>query len=171
MTWRTRLVQFPGGLLEVLAYEGESANEPGVYMEHFLPVGQNGDRPQGEAMLYKPTALGYLRTDVSGASRFWDESQIRDLAARLGYDFSGMVRYDPLSGRRPLARLKAQATRLDAQAVIVPGSDHFEGGQVPQSLLRQLDLIIVSPEETHTRRPTSPRGPDADVVNRRPWPR
>ncbi|WP_405137647.1 hypothetical protein [Nocardia sp. NBC_01388] len=93
---------------------------------------------------------------MSGTNRFWDESQIRDLAARLGYDFSGMVRYDPLSGRPPLARLKAQATRLDAQAVIAPGPDHFEGGQVPQSLIRQLDLIIVSPEETHTRRPTSP---------------
>lgn len=131
MTWRTRLTEFPGGLLETRVYEDES----------------DDDQPQGEEMHYKPAALGYLRSDVSGVSQLWDEAQIRRLASRLGYDFSGMVLYDPLSGRPPLARLKAQATRLDAEAVIVPGADHFEGGQVPESLVRQLDVITVSLRE------------------------
>ncbi|MFI1918990.1 hypothetical protein [Nocardia sp. NPDC020380] len=107
-------------------------------------------------MRYKPTALGYVRTDVSGISQLWDESQIRKLATRLSYDFSGMVVYDPNSGRPPLARLKAQATRLDAEAVIVPGPEHFEGSEIPGTLVQQLDVITVHPEETYARRSMPP---------------
>ncbi|MGW4243510.1 hypothetical protein [Nocardia sp. NPDC004722] len=102
-------------------------------------------------MRYKPTALGYVRTDVSGIAQLWDESQIRGLAERLGYDFSGMVVYDPNSGRPPLAQLRAQATRLDAEAVLVPGSEHFEGGEIPGLLIQQLDVITVHPEDVHAR--------------------
>ncbi|MVU78243.1 hypothetical protein GPX89_13440 [Nocardia sp. ET3-3] len=102
-------------------------------------------------MRYKPTALGYLRTDVSGIGQLWDESQIRRLAARLGYDFADMVVYDPVSRRPPLARLRAQTTRLDAEAVIVPSPEHFEGGKVPEALIQQIDVITVHPEETYAR--------------------
>ncbi len=103
-------------------------------------------------MRWKPTCLGYIRTDVSGLAQLWDQSQIRKLATRLGYDFADMVVYDPKFGRPPLARLRAQATRLDAEAVIVPGPEHFEGGEVPGTLVQQLDVITVSPEETYARR-------------------
>ncbi|MGV9410494.1 hypothetical protein ACWDOP_11315 [Nocardia sp. NPDC003693] len=107
-------------------------------------------------MRYRPTCLGYLRTDVSGAARLRDEDRIRNLAARLGYDFAGAVVFDPSSGRPPLAGLKAQATRLDAEAVIVPGPEHFEGGRVPEGLVRRLDVITVEPEQTYARRAVSP---------------
>ncbi|UFS93199.1 hypothetical protein [Nocardia huaxiensis] len=123
MGWRTRLAEFPGGC--------------------FLPV-------RGE-MRYRPTALGYIRTDVSGIGQLWDESQIRALAGRLGYDFAGVVVYDPTCGRPPLARLKVQVTLLDAEAVIVPGVEHFEGGQVPGSLVARADVITCHPEETFAR--------------------
>ncbi|MFD0000344.1 hypothetical protein [Nocardia sp. NPDC127526] len=103
-------------------------------------------------MRYKPTALGYLNVDVSGIGRLWDESRIRELAEGLGYDFAGMVIFDPRALRPPLAKLKALATRLDAEAVIVPGVEHFEGGRVPASLVEQVDVITVSPEQTHARR-------------------
>ncbi len=103
-------------------------------------------------MRYKATILGYLRTDVSGMSQLWDESQLRRRAAQLGYDYAGTVVFDPASGRPPLARLKAQATRLDADAVIVPGTAHFEGGQVPGSLVRRVDVITLYPAETYARR-------------------
>ncbi|MFI1918603.1 hypothetical protein [Nocardia sp. NPDC020380] len=107
-------------------------------------------------MRYQPTALGYLRTDVSGTSQLWDESRMRALAARLGYDFSGIIVHDPSSGRPPLARLKSHATRLDAEAVIVPGPQHFEDGQIPNSLLQQLDVLTVSPENTYSREAQPP---------------
>ncbi|QDP83998.1 hypothetical protein FOH10_34400 [Nocardia otitidiscaviarum] len=107
-------------------------------------------------MQYRRTAIGYLRTDVSGIARFHDESQIRTLATRLGYDFADMIVYDPKFGRPPLARLKAQATRLAAEAVIVPGPEHFESGRVPPSLVEKLDVITVTPETTYTRRTTPP---------------
>ncbi|WP_245717546.1 hypothetical protein [Nocardia jejuensis] len=89
-------------------------------------------------------------------AQLWDQGQIRKLATRLGYDFSDMVIYDPKFERPPLARLRAQATRLDAEAVIVPSAEHFEDGRIPGSLVRQLDVITVSPEETYARRAISP---------------
>ncbi|RDI42517.1 hypothetical protein [Nocardia mexicana] len=34
MEWRTRIFEFPGGMLEVQAYEGESVDDgPGIYLE------------------------------------------------------------------------------------------------------------------------------------------
>lgn len=155
MNWQTRLFEFPGGVLEACGHGDESDDAPGIYLEC-----QSGDREDyrllGAGMRYKATALGYLRTDVSRISQLWDEAQMRRLASRLGYDFAGIVIYDPLSGRSPLARLKAQATRLDAEAVIVPSPEHFEDGQIPASLVRQLDVITVGPEETYARRAISP---------------
>lgn len=151
MAWSTRLFEFPGGVLEVRADGNDDDDNPGVYLEF------NASDQESEAeMRYKPTCLGYIRIDVSGIGQLWDESQIRRLALRLGYDFAEMVLYDPRTDRPPLARLKAQATRLDAEAVIVPGPEHFEGGEIPDSLVRQLDVITVSPEETYARRATSP---------------
>ncbi|MFE3051962.1 hypothetical protein [Nocardia sp. NPDC059239] len=77
-----------------------------------------------------------------------------------------MVVYDPKSGRPPLARLKAQATRLDAEAVIVPGPEHFADGQIPSSLVRRLDVITIHPEETYARRAVLPL-PDLPPVKPR----
>ncbi|MBF6181684.1 hypothetical protein [Nocardia otitidiscaviarum] len=109
-------------------------------------------------MRSRPTAIGYLRTDVSGTARLRDQHEIHRLAERLGYDFADMIVYDPKFGRPPLARLKAQATRLDAEAVIVPGPEHFDGGRVPESLVGRLDVVTVRPEETYARR-AAPPGP------------
>ncbi|MEV6773032.1 hypothetical protein AB0N05_30805 [Nocardia sp. NPDC051030] len=102
-------------------------------------------------MRYRPTALGYLRTDVSRLSQAWDEAQIRKLAERFGYDFAGMVIHDPSTDRPPLARLKSRATRLAAEAVITPAPTHFEGATIPDSLIAQLDVITVDPEHTYAR--------------------
>ncbi|WP_306363766.1 hypothetical protein [Nocardia sp. CC227C] len=149
MTRRSRLGEFPGGVLEINAYDDDPADgQPGVYLEIYHAA---DDAQRGTEMRYRATAIGYLRTDISGVAQFRDEGQIRKLAARLGYDFADMIVYDPKFGRPPLARLKAQATRLDADAVIVPGPEHFEGGQVPGSLVRQVDVITVTPEETYAR--------------------
>lgn len=102
-------------------------------------------------MKFRPTAVGYLRTDVSGATRLVDESEIRKVADRLGYDFADMIVYDPVFQRPPLARLKAQTTRLSASAVIVPSLDHFVPPSVPEELVLALDVITVSPHNTYAR--------------------
>lgn len=102
-------------------------------------------------MRYRPTALGYLRTDVSGIVQLWDESRIRQTASHLGFDLAAIIVYDPLSGRPPLARLKAQATRLDAEAVIVPDLTHLENSGIPASISGRLELIAVSPEQSYPR--------------------
>ncbi|MFJ9368898.1 hypothetical protein ACIRRA_31370 [Nocardia sp. NPDC101769] len=154
---RTRLFRFPGGVLELQSTGDEAQNYSGFYLEIHGHIPIDGHEDQGAVMRWKPTCLGYLRTDVSGLAQLWDQSQIRKLATRLGYDFADMVVYDPRFGRPPLARLRAQATRLDAEAVIVPSPEHFEGKEIPGTLVQQLDVITVSPEETYSRRSMPPR--------------
>ncbi|WP_458687292.1 hypothetical protein [Nocardia tengchongensis] len=156
MNRRTRLYEFPGGVFELQANEDDSEDYVGFYLEFPGRGVLIGPDDKGAVMRYKPAALGYLRTDVSGISQLWDETQIRRLAERFGYDFCGMIVFDPKSKRPPLARLRAQATRLDAEAVIVPGPQHFEGGQVPGALVQQVDVITVSPEATYARRAMPP---------------
>ncbi|MFE3190522.1 hypothetical protein ACFXHA_16015 [Nocardia sp. NPDC059240] len=156
-TPRTRLFEFPGGVLELQSNSQDSAEDYGGF---FLQLNDStaidGHDDQRAVMRYTPTALGYLRTDVSGVSQQWDESEIRRLAARYGYDLAEIVLYDPVSGRPPFARLKAQATRLDAEAVFVPSLSHFEDGQAPCSLVQRLDVVTVHPESTYSRRVPPP---------------
>lgn len=156
MNRRTRLYEFPGGVFELQANGDDSEDYDGFYLQFKDSYVLDGHEERGAVMRYKPTCLGYLRTDVSGLAQLWDQSQIRKLATRLGYDFADMVIYDPRFGRPPLARLKAQASRLDAEAVIVPSLEHFEGAEVPGTLVVQLDVITVTPEETYARRMMPP---------------
>lgn len=148
MSSRTRVFVFPGGLLEVAADSDGADDGTGIYLECFGSSDGNDDieQQEGEVMRYRPTALGYLRTDVSGIGQLWDESRIRHTATRLGFDLAAIILYDPLTGRPPLARLKAQATRLRAEAVIVPGLTHFEDGRIPPAITLKLDVITVCPE-------------------------
>lgn len=161
---RTRLFEFTDGLIELRdAGEGD---EDCAYVDFHGTIPLDGHQESGVIMRYKPTCLGYLRTDVSGMGQLWDETQVRRLAERYGYDLAEVVVYDPKSGRPPLARLKARATRLDAEAVIVPGPEHFTDGQIPRSLVRRLDVITIHPEETHARGAVLPL-PDPPPVNSR----
>ncbi|MFE4459166.1 hypothetical protein ACFROC_17575 [Nocardia tengchongensis] len=153
---RTRLFQFPGGVLELQSAGDDSEDYPGFYLEIHGHIAFDGHENQGAVMRWKPTCLGYLRTDVSGVAQLWDETQVRRLAERFGYDLAEVVVYDPNSGRPPLARLRAQATRLDAEAVIVPSPEHFAGGEIPGTLVQRLDVITVSPEETYARHAVPP---------------
>lgn len=152
---RSRLFAFPGGTLELQSYGDKDDDYQGFYLQLHGP-NESADDGQRVVMRYKPTALGYLRTDVSGVARLWDESQVRRIAERYGYDFAGMILFDPATVRPPLARLRAQATRLDAEAVIVPSLQHFDGAEVPGTLVQQLDVITVTPEATYARRAMPP---------------
>lgn len=94
-----------------------------------------------------PTAIGYLRKDISGVSQDWDEIQIRSRAKRLGYDLAKTVTFDARTVD-PEGRLVNVVQALDVDAVIAPSLEHF-GGQVPKRLVQQCELNTVSPGETY----------------------
>ncbi|MDR7170107.1 hypothetical protein J2W56_003858 [Nocardia kruczakiae] len=95
-------------------------------------------------------ALGYLRRDVSRRHQHWDESQIRWLAGRLGYNLCKTV---ALSNRTcdPIQQLIDAVVRLDAEAVVVPSLDHFADRVIPADLLAITDVVTVTPEHTYAR--------------------
>jgi hypothetical protein len=97
----------------------------------------------------RPTAIGYLRRDVSGVSQTWDEIQIRSVAKRLGYELAKTVVFGPETDS-PLSRLMNVVRRVDVDAVIVPSVRHF-GGEVSSELVKVVDVITVSPENTYAR--------------------
>ncbi|MFR9752194.1 hypothetical protein ACL02S_14325 [Nocardia sp. 004] len=100
-------------------------------------------------MRSRPTALGYLRRDVSGISQTWHETQIRSLAKRLGYDLAKTVVFGPWTDN-PVVQLMNQVWDADAKAVLVPGVEHF-GTEVPAELVKLADVITVTPEVTYAR--------------------
>lgn len=101
-------------------------------------------------------AIGYLRQDTSGIRQQWDETQMRSLAKRLGYNLRKTVVFGERTDD-PVHRLITVVRNLGVDAVIVPSPDHFEGGAVPGALVAVVDVITVEPEQTFTRWPF--RGP------------
>lgn len=98
-------------------------------------------------------AIGFLRRDISGVRQPWDETQIRSLARRLGYNLRKIITFtadvDDIGLR---LRNIAEAHRVDA--VFVPHVAHFDGGVVPSKLARVADVITVEPVCTYSRRTT-----------------
>ncbi|WP_433192728.1 hypothetical protein ACQP1G_29025 [Nocardia sp. CA-107356] len=90
------------------------------------------------------TAIGYLRSDVSGSRQTWDEIQIRSLAGRLGYTLAKTV---TCNGRTddPMAQLITTVRNADADVVITPHVNHL-GGIIPRALDRAASVITVAPE-------------------------
>lgn len=96
----------------------------------------------------QPTALGYLRRDISGAQQSWDESQIRSLAKRLGYALAKTIIFDADTEYR-IDRLETAVQINQAEAVITPTLDHLDGTADP--LVKSCDVITVRPENTYAR--------------------
>ncbi|WP_433684230.1 hypothetical protein [Nocardia sp. CA-119907] len=88
------------------------------------------------------TAIGYLRSDVSGTRQAWDEIQIRSLARRLGYTLAKTV---TCNGRMddPIARLINTVRTTAADAVITPDVTHL-GGTIPAALDRAAAVITIA---------------------------
>ncbi|MFI7667781.1 hypothetical protein [Nocardia sp. NPDC049526] len=96
-------------------------------------------------MKFAPTAIGYLRSDVSGIRQGWDETQIRSLAGRLGYNLTKTVAFSAKTDN-PVAQLVALTRKMNADAVIAPGLIHF-GGAIPREL-DQITAVITVVSET-----------------------
>lgn len=98
-------------------------------------------------------AIGYVRSDISGIRRSWDEQQIRSLAKRLGYNLRKTIVFSAHTDR-PDCRLEIVVDRLDGiEAVITPSAHHFADGMVPATLVGKLDVITVDDEHTYARWP------------------
>lgn len=108
----------------------------------------------------KPPAIGYLRSDVSGVSKAWDQIQIRILAERLGYRFAKTVEFSQHTAD-PISQLLATIARDKIDAVVVPSIEHL-AGEIPEALMLAADVITVSPEATYARRIPSLFDPPAN---------
>ncbi|GGN94277.1 hypothetical protein [Nocardia rhizosphaerihabitans] len=97
----------------------------------------------------KPIAIGYLRSDLSGAAQNWDEIRIRSLAKRYGYDLAKTIVFtartaDPVTGLITIVR------RINAEAVLAPHRRHL-GVEIPLALVGTCDVITVDDESTYAR--------------------
>ncbi len=101
-------------------------------------------------MTLKPIAVGYLRRDIAGVAQGWNETQIRGVARRLGYNLAKTVVFSAKTAN-PIPELIATARRAKSDAVIVPSVTHFERNAIPDELTQVVDVITVSPEETYAR--------------------
>lgn len=100
-------------------------------------------------MRLQPTAIGFLRHDVSGAHQRWDQAQIQHLAKRLGYDLCKTLVFGP-GDAEVLDEVRDAVRQLEVDVVITPGLEHFDG-DIPDRLVQVADLITVSPENTYAR--------------------
>lgn len=100
-------------------------------------------------MLEIPTAVGFLRSDISESRRQWDEGRIKNLAFRLGYDLRKIVVFGPHTDR-PIHRLRVLVSRLDVDAIITPNLEHL-GGVAPDEIVQFADVITVETQETYAR--------------------
>ncbi|WP_446224996.1 hypothetical protein ACTWPB_07720 [Nocardia sp. IBHARD005] len=98
----------------------------------------------------KPPAIGYLRSDISGVSKAWDQIQIRTTAERLGYEPIKTIEFSEFTAD-PVGQLLGAIARDKVDAVVVPSIAHL-GGEIPEALMSAADVITVSPEATYARR-------------------
>ncbi|MEV6555013.1 hypothetical protein AB0M22_04795 [Nocardia sp. NPDC051756] len=96
----------------------------------------------------RPTAIGYLRRDVSGVSQVWDETQIRSVAKRLGYELTKIVVFGAQT-EQPVQQLLNAIERVDADAVVMPNLTHL--ADELDRVVRVCDVITVNPENTYAR--------------------
>ncbi|MFE3256664.1 hypothetical protein ACFXPS_28360 [Nocardia sp. NPDC059091] len=99
-----------------------------------------------------PSAIGFLRSDISGLNQPHDELQIRRAANLTGYDLRKTIVFSEQTENRA-HRLRVAIDRLGVDAVIVPSTSHFDGHDIPTDLLAVATVITVSPGSTTARTP------------------
>jgi hypothetical protein len=72
----------------------------------------------------KPTAIGYLRSDISGTAQNWDEIRMRALKKRYVYDLAKTIVFTPRT-LDPITRLITIIRRTGTKAV-TPHLRHLE---------------------------------------------
>ncbi|WP_028478243.1 hypothetical protein [Nocardia sp. CNY236] len=106
--------------------------------------------------MIKPTAIGYLRRDISGISQPWHEIQIRSLAKRLGYNLAKTIVFTANTGA-PIPLLIDAVEAAGAEAVFVPNLWHFDS-HLPAELVKSADVITLTPPRLYQRKPPNLSG-------------
>ncbi|PPJ31860.1 hypothetical protein C5E45_32745 [Nocardia nova] len=90
-------------------------------------------------------AIGYVRSDVSGAHQKADEERVRAHAKHHGYNLRKTIVFGQQTDR-PEYRLGVILDRMsDVEAVIVPNVQHFADDQIPAEIAARADVVIVAP--------------------------
>ncbi|WP_459955186.1 hypothetical protein [Nocardia sp. IFM 10818] len=97
-----------------------------------------------------PSAVGYLRSDISRIAQPHDELRIRQAAKRTGYDLRKIIVFSANTDN-PVHRLRVVIDRLGVDAVIVPSAVHFDERKVPAELLEVAAVVSVSPANIFPR--------------------
>lgn len=93
----------------------------------------------------RPPAIGYLRTDISGVHQKWDETQMRGLAKRLGFNLCKTVAFSAAT-RGPIEKLLEVVESRQVEAVFVPHVGHL--GDDLERVAARVE-VIVNAEETY----------------------
>lgn len=99
---------------------------------------------------FMPSAVGFLRSDVSGTNQPRDELRIHAAARRTGYDLRKTIVFSARTDE-PMHRLRVAVDRLGVDAIIVPSIEHFDDHLVPAQLLEVAVVITASPGNTWAR--------------------
>lgn len=97
----------------------------------------------------KPTAIGFMRADISGVSKPWDQIQIRTTGERFGYEVIKTIEFTAHTAD-PVDQLIRAVARDKVKAVVVPSVEHL-GGEIPARLLDAIDVITVAPQTVYAR--------------------
>ncbi|MEV0766231.1 hypothetical protein [Nocardia sp. NPDC050435] len=81
----------------------------------------------------KPSAIGYLRTDISRDNQRWDEARMRSAAADCGYNLRKTMAVSSES-EASLQALVGMVERVGASAVVTPALNHFARREFPADL-------------------------------------
>ena len=94
----------------------------------------------------RPTALGFILLDLSGAHRSRDEQAIRDAARRLDYRLADVLAYRSTDFPDTLDEVLHTVGDTGATTLIIPALAHID--RKPCTVQRCCRLITIEPERT-----------------------
>ncbi|MFI9505623.1 hypothetical protein [Nocardia sp. NPDC052566] len=98
--------------------------------------------------MMNPSAIGFVRQDISGNGRFRDQAAIHELAQGWGFDLLPVIVVGAAVPAPDLMLLQ-HVVGYGAAAVIVPSREHIWSAR--RTITDYCDLIIASDEQTWKR--------------------
>ncbi|MGW0251153.1 hypothetical protein ACWDYH_31440 [Nocardia goodfellowii] len=86
-------------------------------------------------MSERPSAIGYLRKDISRDNQKWDESLMRTAAGGRGYNLRKTMAVSSQT-ETSVQALAAMLDRVGAAIVVTPALSHFDDRVIPAGITR-----------------------------------